>query len=115
MLKNSVRLNGLTGLVITKLDVLSGLESIKICTGYKYKDEDINAFPANLKILSVCKPVYETLPGWSKEIDSIRKLEDLPENARKYLKRIEELAEVPVKIISVGPDREQTIILSNPF
>ena len=115
MLKNSARLNGLTGLVITKLDVLSGLELIKICTGYKYKDEDINAFPASLKILSACKPVYETLPGWSEEIDSIRKLKDLPENARNYLKRIEELAEVPVKIISVGPDREQTIILNNPF
>ncbi len=115
MLKNSVRLNSLTSLVLTKLDVLSGLETIEICTAYECNGKIIKDFPADQKVLSSCTPVCETFSGWSREIDDIRTLEDLPENAKKYLKRIEELSGVPVGIVSVGPGREQTIIVNNPF
>ena len=115
ILRNSVRLNGLTGLAITKLDVLDGLESLKICTGYDYHGEILEHFPASLKVLAECKPVYETLPGWSENISGIKKLEDLPENVRNYLDRIAELTQTPIQIVSIGADREQTIVLNNPF
>ena len=115
LLRNAARLNGLTGLVITKLDVLDGLESLKICTGYEYNGEIIDDFPANLKILGACKPVFETLPGWPEDISGLRKLENLPKNARRYLDRIEELLETPIDIVSVGPGREETIIVNHPF
>lgn len=115
LLRNAARLNGLTGLVITKLDVLDGLTSLKICTGYEYNGETLDDFPAALKTLRACKPVFETLPGWSEDISGIRKLEDLPKNARRYLDRIEELLETPIDIVSVGPGRNETIIVSHPF
>ncbi len=115
LLRNAVRLNGLTGLVITKLDVLDGLTSLKICTGYEYNGEILDDFPAALKTLVACKPVFETLPGWSEDISGIRKLEDLPKNARHYLDRIEELLETPIDIVSVGPGRNETIIVRHPF
>ena len=115
LLRNSVRLNGLTGLVVTKLDVLGGLKSLKICTGYEYKGDIIHDFPASIKILEACKPVLETLPGWSEDISDVRKIDDLPKNAKNYLSRIEELTETPINIISVGPGRDETIMISNPF
>jgi len=115
LLRNSVRLNGLTGLVITKLDVLDDLADLQICTGYEYQGKPVHDFPSDLKLLEACKPVYETLPGWSEDITTVRKFEDLPENAKNYLKRIEELAETPINIVSVGPGREETIVLKNPL
>jgi adenylosuccinate synthase len=115
ILNNAVRLNGLTGLAITKLDVLDGLESVKICTGYEYQGEIIRDFPASLDVLTDCKPVYETLPGWAEDISDIRKLEDFPSNARSYLDRIAELTETDLHIVSVGPDRDQTIVLKHPY
>ena len=115
LLRNSARLNGLTGLAITKLDVLDGLESLKICNAYENNGEIIHDFPASIKILKACKPVLETLPGWSEDISGVRKIDDLPQNAKNYLKRIEELTETPINIISVGPGRDQTIIVTNPF
>jgi adenylosuccinate synthase len=115
LIRNSARLNGLTGLVITKLDILGGLKSLKICTGYEYKGETILDFPASIKILEACNPVYETLPGWSEDISDIRKIEDLPRNAKNYLSRIEEITETPINIISVGPGRDETIMVNNPF
>lgn len=115
ILRNSVRLNGLSGLAITKLDVLDGLDSVKICTGYEYKDEIIKDFPASLDVLADCKPVYETLPGWTEDISNIIKLEDFPPNARSYLDRIAELTETDIHIVSVGPDRDQTIVLKHPY
>ena len=115
LLRNSARLNGLTGLVITKLDVLGGQKFLKICTGYEYNGDIIHDFPASLKILDACKPVYETLPGWSEDLSDIRKVGDLPQNARNYIHRIEELAETPINIISIGPGRNETIIVDNPF
>lgn len=115
LLRNSARLNGLTGLAITKLDVLGELESLKICTTYEYNGEIIHDFPASIKILKACKPVFETLPGWSEDISDVRKIDDLPQNAKNYLSRIEDLTETPIQIISVGPGRDQTIIVDNPF
>jgi adenylosuccinate synthase len=115
LLRNSARLNGLTGLAITKLDVLGGLEALNICTAYEYNGEIIHDFPASIKILGACKPVLETLPGWSEDITGVRKIDDLPQNAKNYLKRIEELTETPINIVSVGPGREETIIVKNPF
>lgn len=115
LLNNAVRLNGLTGLAITKLDVLDGLESVKICTGYEYQDAIIKDFPASLDVLAACKPVYETLPGWTEDISGLRRLEDFPANARSYLDRVGELAETDIQIVSVGPDRDQTIVLKNPY
>jgi adenylosuccinate synthase len=115
LLRNSVRLNGLTGLAITKLDVLGELESLKICTAYEYNGEIIHDFPASIKILKACKPVLETLPGWSEDISDVRTIDTLPQNAKNYLSRIEELTETPINIISVGPGRDETIIVKNPF
>ena len=115
IVRNAVRLNGLTGLAITKLDVLGGLEELKICTGYEYKGSRLNDFPASLKVLAECTPYYETLPGWSEEISTIRQFGDLPQTTRTYLKRVEELTETPIQIVSVGPGRDETIVLKNPF
>ena len=115
ILRNAVRLNGLTSLTVTKLDVLGGLDELKICTAYDYKGEILNEFPASLKVLADCKPVYETLPGWKEDISGIRDMKDLPVNVNDYLKRIEDLTETPVQIVSVGAERNQTIVRNNPF
>ncbi|MFZ5571286.1 MAG: adenylosuccinate synthase [Thermodesulfobacteriota bacterium] len=115
MLRNAVRLNGLTGLAITKLDVLGGLESLKICTGYEYRGTLLSDYPNSLKVLEACKPVYETVPGWSEDISGVRRYEELPDTTRSYLRRIETLTQTPIDIVSVGPGREETIILNNPF
>ena len=115
IVRNAVRLNGLTGLAITKLDVLGGLDELKICTGYEYKGSRLKDFPASLKVLAECTPLYETLPGWSEEISTIRQFDDLPQTTRTYLERVEELTETPIQIVSVGPGRDETIVLKNPF
>jgi adenylosuccinate synthase len=104
----------LTGLAVTKLDVLGGLETLNICTGYAYQGKTLDYFPGDLKILAECKPIYETLPGWPEDISGIRNYTDLPENTKNYLKRIEEIVETPIQIISIGPAREETIVLKNP-
>jgi len=115
LLNNAVRLNGLTGLVITKLDILGGQEQLNICTGYDYRGAIITDFPADLSILDECKPVYESLPGWSEDLSGIRRYADLPDVTRSYLERIEQLTQTPISIVSVGPGREQTILRTNPF
>jgi adenylosuccinate synthase len=115
ILRNSVRLNGLTGIAVTKLDVLGGLNSLKICTGYQYKDQILEDFPASLKVLSDCQPIYETLPGWPEDISGIKDFKDLPDSTNNYLQRIEELTETPIHIVSVGAERNQTILQKNPF
>jgi len=115
LLKNAARLNGLTGLAITKLDVLGGLKELRICTAYSCEKKHMTAFPANLRVLETCRPIYETLPGWDEDISTIRTAADLPAATRNYLKRIEALTELPIDIISVGPDRKQTIVTRNPF
>ena len=115
VVRKSARLNGLTGLAITKLDVLSNIEMLKICTAYQYKGERLTEFPTALTVLEQCEPIYEELPGWPDDITAIQDINDLPENARAYVKRIEELTETPIQIVSVGAGRKQTIVLQDPF
>lgn len=115
MLKNAVRLNSLTGFAVTKLDVLGGLDTLKICTGYKYKNKELADFPTSLQVLAECEPVYQEMPGWEADISAVRSYDQLPEATRNYLRRIEELTETAAEIISVGPGRDQTIMLNNPF
>jgi adenylosuccinate synthase len=110
ILRYGTRLSGLTGLAVTKLDVLDKLKQIKICVGYEYQGKDLVDFPADLKVLAQCKPVYEVLDGWMESTSSARTFEDLPLNARKYLERIEEIVGVKISIIAVGPKRSQTIV-----
>ncbi|MFZ5631757.1 MAG: adenylosuccinate synthase [Bacillota bacterium] len=111
----AVRINGLDYLAITKLDVMTGLDKILICTGYRYGGENIVDFPPTLKVLSQCQPVYEEMPGWSEDISSVRKFDDLPANAKNYLKRISDLSGVPVALIGVGPGRDQTLVLKELY
>lgn len=115
MLRYSARINGLTALSIMLLDVLSGFDKISICTGYKIGDKVIENFPASLDVLGKCEPIYEVLDGWHEDISTCTSYEELPLNARKYLDRIEEFVGVPIKIISVGPKRSQTIIREKIF
>jgi len=115
MIRNAVRLNSLTGFAVTKLDVLGGLDPIKICTGYKYRGKALDHFPTSLNVLAECEPVYEEVPGWQEDISGINSYGQLPEATRSYLNRIEELTETKVEIISLGPGRDQTIMLNNPF
>lgn len=111
----AVRINSLDYLCITKLDVLTGIPVLKICRAYRCGEEEIIHFPANLNLLSSCEPVYEELPGWEEEITGARQLEDLPENARRYIERLSELAGVPVAMVGVGTRREQTIVCHRVF
>ena len=110
ILRNAARLNSLTGLAITKLDVLDDLDEVKICTGYEYKGQTLVDFPAEIETLENCTPVYETMPGWKEATTHITEYDNLPQKARNYLDRITELCDVPVKIVSVGPGREATIL-----
>lgn len=110
VLREAVRLNGMTEIALTKLDVLSGLKEIKICTAYQYKGKEILYPPQEENGMGHVTPVYETMPGWDEDITKAASMEKLPEAARKYIARIEEICGVPAKIISVGADRNQTIL-----
>lgn len=109
ILKTTVRVSGLTSLCVTKIDTLAGLEKLKICVGYKFNDKVIDYFPASLNDLEKCEPIYEEFDGWGEEVAEARSYEELPENAKKYLNRIEELTGTKISIIGVGPRRDQTI------
>ncbi|MDL2210930.1 adenylosuccinate synthetase, partial [Desulfovibrio sp. OttesenSCG-928-O18] len=109
VLRESARLCGLTEIALTKLDVLSGLKELRIATAYTYRGRTVQYPPQLEGALKEVQPVYETMPGWDEDITGVRKWEDLPENARRYVTRLEQLAGVPVTLVSVGPDREQTI------
>jgi len=111
----AVRLNGITGFAVTKLDVLSGQTTIKIATSYENEGRAYNAMPSNIRTTEKVKPVYEDIPGWQEEIGTARSVEDLPVQARDYIKRIEDITETPAVIISVGPARDETLLLKNPF
>ena len=115
IVKYAARVNGLTSISFMLLDVLTGFDKIKICTAYKMGDKIVNNFPASLEDLAKCEPVYEELDGWHEDITKVEKFEDLPENAKKYIARIEELIGVNVDLVSVGPNRTQTIIRKNIF
>jgi len=112
---DAVRLNGLTGLALTKLDVLSGQQVLKIATSYRLGKVVVQAMPANIRHASQVEPVYEEMPGWQRELDAVRSYGDLPTEARDYIKRIEDITGVEAVIVSVGPDREETLLLKNPF
>ncbi|OQX06378.1 MAG: adenylosuccinate synthase [Desulfobulbaceae bacterium A2] len=112
---DAVRLNGLTGLAITKLDVLSGQPELQIARGYEVDGEQCSTVPANIRRLERAKPVYESMPGWSEDLRRVEHFEELPQKARDYIRRIEEVAGVPANIVSVGPDRAETLMLRNPF
>ncbi|MCM1992329.1 adenylosuccinate synthase [Oceanirhabdus seepicola] len=109
ILKSAVRISGLTSLVITKIDTLAGIDKISICVGYKLDDKVIDYFPASLEDLAKCEPIYEVLDGWDESVADARTYDDLHPNAKAYIKRIEELTDVKVAIVSVGPKRSQTI------
>ncbi|UCF02029.1 MAG: adenylosuccinate synthase [Deltaproteobacteria bacterium] len=115
VLRNAARLNGLTSLTITKLDVLTGLEEIRVATSYVHEASAMEIFPNECFTLENCDPSYETFPGWSQDISSARAFSQLPTETQRYLRAIEELAEIPLSIVSVGPGREQTIMMQNPF
>ena len=115
IVKYAARVNGITSISFMLLDVLTGFDKIKICTAYKMGDKIINNFPASLEDLAKCEPVYEELDGWNEDLTNIEKFEDLPENAKKYIARIEELIDVNIDLVSVGPNRTQTIIRRNIF
>jgi len=115
VIRYSVRVNGLTGIALTKLDVLSDFDTIKVCTGYTFQGKKLETLPAALEVFENCQPVYEELPGWRTDITGAQSFEELPENARAYVRRLEELAGCPIVMVSVGPRRDQTIILRNPF
>ena len=112
-LKYSVRVNSLTELFITKLDVLSGLEEIKLGVGYMTGDKVITDYPYQQNVFYNAEPVYETYAGWSEDITSVRSFDDLPENAKKYITAIEDFIEIPITFISVGPERNQNIVIAN--
>ncbi|WP_373230337.1 adenylosuccinate synthase [Cohnella sp.] len=108
VVRHARRVSGITGLSLNSLDVLSGLETVKICTAYKFRNELMEHYPANLKLLEECEAVYEELPGWSEDISNAKTLSDLPENTRKFVERVSELTGIPIAIFSVGRNREQT-------
>ncbi|CEG21203.1 Adenylosuccinate synthetase [Planococcus massiliensis] len=113
VVRHARRVSGLTDLTVNSIDVLTGLETVKICTAYRYKGELITEYPANLRMLADCEPVYEELPGWSEDVTKCKSLDELPANARHYLERIAQLTGVQISIFSVGPDRNQTNIVTS--
>ncbi|WP_088188687.1 adenylosuccinate synthase [Desulfosporosinus sp. FKA] len=111
----AARVSGISDFAVTKLDVLTGLKTLKICVGYRVNDEVIYEFPQSQKIFKLCQPVYEELPGWQEDLTQVRRFEDLPQAAQHYIKRIEELTGVTATLIAVGPGREQTIVRGSIF
>ncbi len=114
-LRRAVQINGLTGLAIMKLDVLDGMDTVKLGVGYLYKGEKIDIMPAGADAVAECEPIYEEFPGWKESTFGIQKWEDLPESAQRYLTRLAEVAGAPIAVVSTGPDRVQTILRANPF
>ena len=112
-LKRAVQINGVSGICVTKLDVMDGMEEIKICIGYIRDGKEYDILPFGSDLVVKCEPIYETLPGWSQSTAGIKVYAELPENAKAYLKRIEEIIETPIDIISTGPDRVETILINN--
>ncbi|HCU84113.1 MULTISPECIES: adenylosuccinate synthase [unclassified Methylophilus] len=114
-LRRSARINGLTGLCITKLDVLDGIESLDICTGYKLDGKIVDMLPVGADDVARCEPIYETVPGWTETTFGAKTWDALPKNAQHYLKRLEAVCGVPIAIVSTGPERDETIVLQHPF
>jgi adenylosuccinate synthase len=114
-LKRAIQINGVSGLCITKLDVLDGVEELKICTGYRINGHISDILPVGADELACCEPIYESLPGWQGSTVGVKTLDGLPAEARAYIQRMESHCGVPVDMISTGPDREETIVLRHPF
>ena len=114
-LKRSIQINGISGLCVTKLDVLDGVESLQLGVGYKWNGEQRDLLPSGAEALAKCEPVYEEIPGWKGSTVGLTRFEQLPQEARHYLRRIEEICEVPVDMISTGADRAETIVRRHPF
>jgi adenylosuccinate synthase len=115
LLKRSAQVNGLTGLCLTKLDVLDGLSELQLCTGYELDGEKIDILPMGADEIARCKPIYEVMPGWTDSTVGVTDYQKLPQSARRYLARIEEVTGVPIHIISTSPDRDHTIMMRHPF
>jgi adenylosuccinate synthase len=115
VLRYAVRVNGLWGMALTKMDVLSGLKTLQICNAYELDGKRITELPGDYEDLARVKPIYETLQGWDEKLAGVRTFEEMPENAKRYVRRVEEICGVPVVCISVGADRGETVLLQNPF
>jgi adenylosuccinate synthase len=115
VVNTSVRLNGLSGLAVTKLDVLTGIPTIKIAVRYDCGKEQLSSVPPELPALEACQPVFEEFSGWEEDISGVRSFDDLPHNTKRYLRALEELAGIPLEIVSVGPGRDETILIRHPF
>ncbi|ASS73607.1 adenylosuccinate synthase [Tumebacillus algifaecis] len=109
VVRHARRVSGLDGMALTRLDILTGLKELKVCVAYNYKGETLTEFPTAFRVLKDCEPIFETLPGWDEDISGVRAFDDLPENAKAYIRKLEEVTNVPLAILSVGPGREQTI------
>ncbi len=114
-LRRSTRINGVTGLCITKLDVLDGLDEIRLCVGYNTPQGRVDVLPFGADAVEACTPIYETMPGWRGTTAGVQRWEDLPREAQAYLQRLSEVVGTPISMVSTGPDREETILLDHPF
>ncbi|ANH72800.1 adenylosuccinate synthase [Ralstonia insidiosa] len=114
-LRRAIQINGVSGLCITKLDVLDGLETIKLCVGYKLDGKEVDILPRGSDVVARCQPIYEEFPGWNTSTFGLKEWDALPETAQAYLKRVEEVAGIPIAMISTGPDRDETILLRHPY
>jgi len=115
LLKRSIIINGISGLCITKLDVLDGLPEIKVCVGYELRGERIDILPLDADDIAACRPIYDSFPGWTERTAGITQWDALPLNARRYLERVQEFIGAPIDMVSTGPDREHTILLRHPY
>jgi len=115
MVRQSIKISGITGITLTKLDVLDGFEKLKICIGYKYNGKVYDYYPASIKAQAEVEPIYEEMDGWSESTEGARSYKELPANAVKYIRRIEELVETPIAVLSTSPEREDTILIKDPF
>lgn len=114
-LKRSIQINGVSGLCVTKLDVMDGVETVRICVGYRHNGTESDILPLGADAIAQCEPIYEEMPGWSESTMGVESLDGLPSQARRYLERMAELCGVPVDVVSTGPDRRETIVLRHPF
>ncbi|ELK47372.1 adenylosuccinate synthetase, partial [Halobacillus sp. BAB-2008] len=115
VVRHARRVSGITDLSLNSIDVLTGIKNLKICTAYKYKGEIMEEFPASLKVLAECEPVYEEMPGWEEDITGVKSLGELPANARHYIERVSQLTGIPLSVFSVGPDRSQTNVVRSVY
>jgi adenylosuccinate synthase len=114
-LKRSIQINGVSGLCVTKLDVMDGVETVRLCVGYRCAGEESDILPVGAEAIAECQPIYEDMPGWSESTVGVEHLDQLPVNARRYLERMADVCGVPIDVVSTGPDRRETIVLRHPF